>query len=422
MRLIVRILCLISFVFAQWNISGSIHPISLNRTSDGSSISLPFRIAELEVGYSDGDFELITQSAMEYRWSGGEEKVDIREAYMIWYPSWGEVKVGKQIHAWGAVDGNNPTDNLNPYDYYYMFLPGTDRKIGTLSASVKYYWNDWQLEAIVIPEHEGNRIPFDEPDFPISQSTDDVDPRESMKENKTDVEYGIKIGSTLGNNDINIYYFIGRDRSFSLGGYDETFYIDMYFLVPRFSYRRSAMLGIDLVTFIGEMTFRGEVALFNTKNDLTYEYKNNIKATYRQFAFQLEYLTEDDHIISAQLIGNEIINVDGEVYFLGMEIMDRKATKDDLSIGMGTPFAIFTERGAMISFTGNYWDSTLELRLNTFMDLKDSQQMFGWEFSYSPKENWEIVYGFSIFKGEEGTQFREMEDFSHSTMGMKYSF
>ena len=102
--------------------------------------------------------------------------------------------------------------------------------------------------------------------------------------------------------------------------------------------------------------------------------------------------------------------------------MDRKATKDDLSIGMGTPFAIFTERGAMISFTGNYWDSTLELRLNTFMDLKDSQQMFGWEFSYSPKENWEIVYGFSIFKGEEGTQFREMEDFSHSTMGMKYSF
>lgn len=418
MRLIVRILCLISFVFAQWNISGSIHPISLNRTSDGSSISLPFRIAELEVGYSDGDFELITQSAMEYRWSGGEEKVDIREAYMIWYPSWGEVKVGKQIHAWGAVDGNNPTDNLNPYDYYYMFLPGTNRKIGTLSASVKYYWNDWQLEAIVIPEHEGNRIPFDEPDFPISQSTDDVDPRESMKENKTDVEYGIKIGSTLGNNDINIYYFIGRDRSFSLGGYDET----SYFPVPRFSYRRSTMLGIDLVTFIGEMTFRGEVALFNTKNDLTYEYKNNIKATYRQFAFQLEYLTEDDHIISAQLIGNEIINVDGEVYLLGMEIMDRKATKDDLSIGMGTPFAIFTERGAMISFTGNYWDSTLELRLNTFMDLKDSQQMFGWEFSYSPKENWEIVCGFSIFKGEEGTQFREMEDFSHSTMGMKYSF
>jgi hypothetical protein len=80
--------------------------------------------------------------------------------------------VGKQIHAWGAVDGNNPTDNLNSYDYYYMFLAGTDRKIGTLSASVKYYWNEWQIEAVVIPEHEGNRLPFNEPDFPVSQSTE----------------------------------------------------------------------------------------------------------------------------------------------------------------------------------------------------------------------------------------------------------
>jgi len=109
-----------------------------------------------------------TNSVIEYRWSGEDTQFDLREAYLVWYPSWGELKIGKQIHAWGAVDGNNPTDNLNPYDYYFMFLPGTERKIGTLSGSLKYYWNDWQLEAVVIPEHIPNRYPFGEEDFPIT--------------------------------------------------------------------------------------------------------------------------------------------------------------------------------------------------------------------------------------------------------------
>ncbi|HIC39308.1 MAG TPA: hypothetical protein EYO79_07575, partial [Candidatus Marinimicrobia bacterium] len=153
---------------AQVYYSGLIRPLTMNRLSDNSQISLPFRIAELEVGFSKGDIDFKTSSAVEFRWTGGDPKLDFREVYLIWYPSWGEVKLGKQIHAWGAVDGNNPTDNLNPYDFYYMFLPGADRKIGTLSASMKYYWNDWQLEVVVIPEHEPNRYPFGEDDFPIA--------------------------------------------------------------------------------------------------------------------------------------------------------------------------------------------------------------------------------------------------------------
>jgi len=140
----------------------------MHRTSDLSNISLPFRIAEFEVGFSKGDFDFITSSAVEFRWTGGDPKIDYREAYLIWYPSWGEVKVGKQIHAWGAVDGNNPTDNLNPYDYYYMFLSGAERKVGTVSGSVKYYWKDLQIEGLFIPEHEGNRVPFGEKAFPLN--------------------------------------------------------------------------------------------------------------------------------------------------------------------------------------------------------------------------------------------------------------
>ena len=113
-------------------------------------------------------------------------KYSIKRSILTWFPSWGEVKIGKQIHAWGVADGNNPTDNLNPYDYYYMFFQGADRKIGSVSASIISYWNNWQLEGVVIPNHVSNRLPFNEPEFPFQIP---IEPTE-YQERQNSLEYG----------------------------------------------------------------------------------------------------------------------------------------------------------------------------------------------------------------------------------------
>ena len=57
-------------LFAQFNYSGSVTPTYLMRISDGTEISLPFRLADLQLGYALGDFELITNTAVETRWPG----------------------------------------------------------------------------------------------------------------------------------------------------------------------------------------------------------------------------------------------------------------------------------------------------------------------------------------------------------------
>ncbi|SVA87135.1 uncharacterized protein METZ01_LOCUS139989, partial [marine metagenome] len=249
---------LICFIFpittllGQINYTGSIKPGNMYRLSDQSEISLPFRLAEAEVGYSIGDFEINTNSALEYRWSNNENELQLRETYLTWFPSWGEVNVGKQIHAWGAVDGNNPTDNLNPYDYYYMFLPGAERKVGTVSGSVKYYWNDWQMEGVFIPAHEGNRFPFGEEAFPLNIPMSAPE----LLDEEPGSEFGFRIQSTLGSNDYSLSYFDGRDRSFS--------YVGMTDSMPSFFYRNTSVLGFDLVSFIGDFTNRFEIGYFST--------------------------------------------------------------------------------------------------------------------------------------------------------------
>ena len=402
---------------AQVYYSGLIRPLTMNRLSDNSQISLPFRIAELEVGFSKGDIDFKTSSAVEFRWTGGDPKLDFREVYLIWYPSWGEVKLGKQIHAWGAVDGNNPTDNLNPYDFYYMFLPGADRKIGTLSASMKYYWNDWQLEVVVIPEHEPNRYPFGEDDFPIAMD----DPGYFLTAGETMAEYGMRVQTTMGNSDISLSYFSGRDRGFSLIGYN--YYID--WAAPVLTYRKTDIIGIDIVTFFGDLTGRTEVGYFNTNNDRTTDIITFNDAAYVQFASQLEYTTTNDITLMIQLIGNDVLEVNGSTYAYdenGNPTELAAMNEDELQQGMGTPFAMFTDLGMFVSATGNYLDNALEIRLNSFMDLKDKQSMLGGGFSYSPVDNLKLELSITKFMGEKGTQFNEMEDFSHLSLGVKYSF
>ncbi|MEE9572173.1 MAG: hypothetical protein V3W20_03920, partial [Candidatus Neomarinimicrobiota bacterium] len=207
------LLLLLPFViFAQVQYSGSVSPKYLMRISDGSEISLPFRLAELHLGYSIGDFELKTNTAIEARWKNTELALDLREAYLVWYPKFGEVKLGKMIHTWGAADGNNPTDNINPYDFYYMFLTGSDRKIAVMSASLKTYINNINAELIVVPQHNANRVPFGEKDFPLEFP---FEPEEYI-DIENPYEFGARLQGTFNWGDASLSYFNGYDRGFSL--------------------------------------------------------------------------------------------------------------------------------------------------------------------------------------------------------------
>ena len=60
-------------------------------------MDLPFRLAELKLGYTIGDFDFMLNSAAEYRWGGNNPVFDLREAYTVWFPNWGEVKFGNRF-------------------------------------------------------------------------------------------------------------------------------------------------------------------------------------------------------------------------------------------------------------------------------------------------------------------------------------
>ena len=50
----------------------------------------------------------------------------------------------------GSVDENSPIDHFNPYNYYYLLLGGTEKKIGVTSLSIELYLNnDYLISAAI---------------------------------------------------------------------------------------------------------------------------------------------------------------------------------------------------------------------------------------------------------------------------------
>ncbi|MBT3251790.1 MAG: hypothetical protein HN729_02360 [Candidatus Marinimicrobia bacterium] len=404
----------ISITFSQLHFSGFVNPSQMYGLKNGDTFNLPFRFGELEAGYSFTNSEFKIIGAAEHRWTNMTTDFEIREAYWIWYPSFGDISIGKQIHAWGYADASNPTDNINAYDYYYLFLTGIDRKIGSYSASIRYYGENWQVQGIIQTEHQPNRLVFED-DFPIqppinppSSAIDDID---------DELEFGFRTQFSFDNSDLSISYFHGHERMLSA----YTFNNSLPYLTPiQFEYRKSDILGIDMVNLFGDFIFRNEIAFFTTKSDKYHSSADisilmfNWTGKYIQYVSQVEYTGFSDILIAAQFLGNHTIEVKPtfmEDFFQG---------------GMGTPFANIFENAFLISAAIDLFNNMLEIKPLILVNLEDKGYMTGCELNYSPIDNWILETTLNNFVGDDELGdnyiFNQLEDFSHIKIGIKYSF
>ena len=73
-------------LFGQLSITGSLKPTGMFQISDQSRMDLPFRLAELKLGYTMGDFDFMLNSAVEYRWGGNNPVFDYEKHIRFGFP------------------------------------------------------------------------------------------------------------------------------------------------------------------------------------------------------------------------------------------------------------------------------------------------------------------------------------------------
>ncbi|MEC7872433.1 MAG: DUF1302 family protein [Candidatus Neomarinimicrobiota bacterium] len=423
---IIFTLLLICTAHAQMNISGELNPYVMTRTADQSQINLPFRLLSLDFGFSFESFDFKTVTGVEQRYSTREHSIELREAYLAFYPNWGEVKIGKQIHSWGAADAINPTDNLNPYDYYYMFKAGTGKKIGKLSLASTVYRENYQVELIVSPYFTPNRIPYGEKDFPLA-----LDKKPLIKYPvKNELELGVRFQTSLAGGDISLSYFKGSDRMPSV----QSAYLPITSNMVRnfdLGYRKTTVLGSDFVTFLGDFTIRAEGALYNTQSASIDRPPNSDgyleiiqDVIYSQYVIQLEYTTATDIMVSGQFIGSNTFDEKNQWFMPKSPSANIEFPVLPFNPGMGTPFAMFTNQAILISSSGVMMDDQLELTGSSMINLNESGLMLSIALGYSPWLNWKFELGTTQFNGSDSPEnpFTLMQDFNHVRMGILYNF
>ena len=452
--------------------NGNLNFYYISKLSDGSIINLPYRILSLNIDHQKGDLMIKSTLSIEHQLrddtyflsnsSPSDFELDMRELYLQYFTAWGEIRIGKMIHTSGNADENSPVDIVSPFDYYYTFETGIGKKLAIFSSAIDIYAGKTKLGFIFSPIHNTHRTPQNDDAFPIKLPvTPSVD--QIMKIKKVQYELGVNINHSFGFGDISLNYFTGYDRLFNLSGVNgfghgpslSNPYIDVIY-----GYRKTNMNGLGTTFFMGDVTLRGDIAIFNTKDlnsnisrespslpsfydSLHYSYPLNEKARYMQMTFQVEMELPFNLKLTGQFFNYDTLDyssdslpLDKDVSIPNLEInVDDFDPKNIFTPGYGSPIAILTKKAITLALEKSFFSDLLSLKLSTVLDIDNTNydgnlpgSMVTFEATYSIMDDLDFTFGCTNIKGDNdhplGEDYRLyiMEEFSHIRANLKYSF
>lgn len=92
--------------------------------------------------------------------NAGDAAAELREAYVAASSGSVDLRVGRQIIAWGRADGINPTGMLTAEDLALLTPDDVDRRLGVSAATLRYFVGGLSITGLWIPEFRGHRFPL----------------------------------------------------------------------------------------------------------------------------------------------------------------------------------------------------------------------------------------------------------------------
>ncbi|MFZ5864218.1 MAG: DUF1302 family protein [Nitrospirota bacterium] len=133
--------------------------------------------------------------------TGTETAELLREAYLTARFARIDVRIGRQIVAWGRADGINPTDNLTPRDFVVLLPFEDDQRFGVPALKVDGYLTpELTLTLFTTPFFEPHRIP-------LGDGLIEEIPSRTFK----NTEVGVKLNRAGEGGDWSVSYYHGFD-------------------------------------------------------------------------------------------------------------------------------------------------------------------------------------------------------------------
>ncbi len=308
--------------------------------------------------------------------------ISLHETYLTFDSEYFDFFIGRKIHRWGASDGINPMDLINPIDTSDPFSSGrADNRIPSTMILVKWIFNNLSLEGVFLPlspvsdlQSRGN--PWNGSDldsiFELEElgkiSTHNKKPNRIFEQ----VGYGGKLSAFLFGWDLSFMYFSGNiSNAVWFPKFNKLKYIKEF----NARYPRFQAYGFSFAKAFGSSsTFRGELSYkpqyyMNMINDL-YPYRGN----YLQSVLGIDYDFDSKYYMNLQIFtdyfrGSSKIDKKKSKYWNGLSYeMSGKWLNDDLKCGIRGK--IYTSNG-----DGSITDIFAEYKFNDSFEI-DGGVMF----------------------------------------------
>jgi hypothetical protein len=358
--------------------------------------------------------------------------LEIREAYIQFYGFLSkdlDIKIGRQIIAWGTADKINPTSNLNPFDMEDILDFGRQRGTDAINASY-YFTSDFYIQGVYLPFFRPANLPvgiFAEamaPDMTLPEGmtlsgmNDTIlMPRFNLQESSS---AGVRLKGYTKGIDLSLSYVWGYDGLpvTKLNTFTPVDMIGGVSISSQVSYMRTHIIGTDFSASIAGAGFWGEAALFipDSKivmtNDLTSLYPDSpvpvtvdstlIDKPYLKFIVGCDYNFNNGSYLNIQYLhgffherGKSALN---DYIFMQYEI---KFLRERLKIA---PIG-----GAFI--------------VSDWTDLRESYSVaYLPSVAFNATDDIVITVSAAVFDGNGESLFSKFNDFDMFMFNLKYSY
>jgi len=356
--------------------------------------------------------------------------LEFREAYVDLY-GFGlknlDVRIGRQVIAWGTADALNPTGNISPDDLEDIFNFG--EKLGTNAVNASYYIGDnLTINGVYVPVFTSATLPFGDfadafsapMDLPPGMTVRTLSDTVILPERKPSEssQIGLKASTNLLGYDLSLSYFKGRDDLPILSKSTIT-PVDMIGTVDiatELIYPEVQVVGGDFAGSIGSVGIWGEGAVYMPE--------------------ELAMITIAPSPTIGQMEATQTIALDDEPYFkfvLGGDY----TFKNGLYFNGQYLHGFLHERGKDV--LNDYFTFRLEktlfndkfkivpiggaVAINDWDDVKNNYGLvYAPELSYFPSDNVELNIGSFIIDGKGDNMFGMIKGLDEIIFRLKVSF
>jgi len=290
-----------------------------------------------------------------------------------------ELRLGKQIVAWGRADGINPTDNLTPRDYAVMLPFEDDQRLGTPSARLDVYLSgDYTLSLFTTPWFQPGRLPL--PAF--FRATPHLQPARRFSNS----EFGVRLNRVGEGFDWSLSYYHG------------------YNLLPQFRivddgrlaqvHSRIDVFGADLARNFGRFGVRGEVAYIDTPDRRASDPLARTPQLYTVLGVDRTFF--DNLNVNVQVFERRVIDYESPAMSLRPISTFNAILSGELDrIGHGLSCRV----------SDKWLHDTLEAEVFAIVNFNHGDAFARPSVTYDLNDHWKATIGADIYTGPPLTQF-----------------